>query len=331
MRENKYKYVTNSQKKKKNEKNKVFAGIILIICIAIIAPIAVKLYLKSRETVHYPLSIDVTTEEATDLVISTEETTEQTTNKVEASSTETPKIVTTESTDVKDYSNDASKTETSSSSDATVKQTTIDDSDSFTYSFGTISDNHIYSINNSDYALVFQYISGEKDTFLSYESDAQEMAYLIEDFMKDNISDSMTDYDKELAIHDYLVKNISYTYIRKKEGFTSPKYSAYGALVNHQAVCQGYAEAFELMCACCGIKCHLVSGEATNDEGTAGHAWNMVQLEDNWYHVDVTWDDPIPEKYQSGISHEYFNISDNQISKDHDWNKSDYPECTRSR
>jgi transglutaminase/protease-like cytokinesis protein 3 len=132
----------------------------------------------------------------------------------------------------------------------------------------------------------------------------------------------MSNYDKARAIHDYLVRTVHYRSNRDDQ----QKYDAYGALINHYAVCAGYAKAFELMCACCEIKCHLVEGE-TKDGSSDGHAWNIAKIGGKWRHVDVTWDDPVPESNQDGISHTYFNVTDRFISKDHTWDRRDYPKC----
>ena len=125
------------------------------------------------------------------------------------------------------------------------------------------------------------------------------------------IKRGMTDYQKELALHDYLVSNCTY-------GFGSPddenEFRAYGALIDCEAVCSGYTEAMTLLLTDAGIKSEIVIGDAGNEH----HAWNMVYLNDKWYHLDATWDDP---KGMNIISHAYFNISDDEISKDHSWIK----------
>lgn len=90
---------------------------------------------------------------------------------------------------------------------------------------------------------------------------------------------------KAKLVHDYLAKTVSYDYTDYYANTVSlENASAYSALVKHTAVCEGYALAYRLLMNMLGVPTIMVSG--TN------HAWNMVNLNGKWYHVDVTWDDP---------------------------------------
>lgn len=119
---------------------------------------------------------------------------------------------------------------------------------------------------------------------------------------------SMSELEKALFFHDYLALNIAYNHtIANKETLpaSDPVYSAYGALMDGDAVCQGYALAYKLLLTKCNIDCVMVSSDQLN------HAWNAVQLsgDDNWYYVDVTWDDPIDDKYGRCL-HDNFLLSE---------------------
>lgn len=119
----------------------------------------------------------------------------------------------------------------------------------------------------------------------------QEAMNQIEQF-KDKIIGSLSgnQYKDIVMIHDYLIDNIEYDESYKCIGI----YSVYGALVKKLAVCEGYAKAFKYILNSAGIECELVQGKATNSSGkTESHAWNIVKIDDKWYNVDVTWDDPI--------------------------------------
>lgn len=99
------------------------------------------------------------------------------------------------------------------------------------------------------------------------------------------------DAKKVKDVHDWLVDNISYA---QKEIQNSNSYDVYGAFIEKQAVCEGYARAFKLLMDKMEIPCLLIAGTGTNTNGeTESHAWNYVFLEGTWYAVDVTWDDPI--------------------------------------
>lgn len=98
-----------------------------------------------------------------------------------------------------------------------------------------------------------------------------------------------TMYDKVKSIHDYICS--LNTYLSEEKG-ANYCFSAYGALIDNRSVCEGYAEAFKLLCNYNGIDCILVTGTASNIQSTGSHMWNYVRMDDgNWYAVDCTWDD----------------------------------------
>lgn len=91
-----------------------------------------------------------------------------------------------------------------------------------------------------------------------------------------------TRYDFVKSVHDYLCNNITYI-----NDYASC-HDAYGALVNGEAVCQGYAETFKIFCDKYKVPCVCVTGSANG----GAHMWNAIQMEDGkWYLVDATWDD----------------------------------------
>jgi len=101
---------------------------------------------------------------------------------------------------------------------------------------------------------------------------------------------SGSDYDKILQVHDWIIDNLEY----ESNIENSNVYNLYGALIEKKAVCEGYAEAFKYILDEMRIPCILVSGTATNSEGTTErHEWNYVQIDNKWYAVDSTWDDPV--------------------------------------
>ena len=121
------------------------------------------------------------------------------------------------------------------------------------------------------------------------------------------VSESDSDYNKALKIHDYIVKNCKYT-----TGEDVPYSStAYGCLVNGNANCEGYAKAFQCIATDCGLRCILVTG--VTDEGE-NHAWNQVEINGQWRNVDVTWDDIDVEGDKRRL---YFLCSDEEFGKTH--------------
>ena len=127
-----------------------------------------------------------------------------------------------------------------------------------------------------------------------------------------------TDYQNILYLHDYLIDNIEYDSSYEQTG----TYSIYGALIGKKCVCEGYAKAFKYLANCAGYECELMQGIATNSSGQSeNHAWNCVKLNNIWYEVDATWDDPIViggnGKATNEMKYKYFLKGTNSFEKDH--------------
>lgn len=91
-------------------------------------------------------------------------------------------------------------------------------------------------------------------------------------------------YDKIKNVHDYICRNVNYCY--DTVNGIADNYSAYDALIGGKAVCKGYALLFQKFMDTMGIPCYIAYGTV----GDTGHAWNIVQLDGQWYHIDCTWD-----------------------------------------
>lgn len=125
----------------------------------------------------------------------------------------------------------------------------------------------------------------------------------------EQVETSMSNVEKALVVHDYLVLNCEYDK-ENLDNNTVPdvSHSAYGAMVNQVAVCDGYSKAYAyIMEGKLGISCDIVSSDSMN------HAWNMISIDGNWYHVDATWDDPTWDSIGRAV-HSYFLLSDTVIS-----------------
>ena len=121
--------------------------------------------------------------------------------------------------------------------------------------------------------------------------------------IKDN--PSLTDVEKALLLHDRLAMHCEYdydTYLENQGILPQTSYNAYGALVLRDAVCMGYALAYDFLLEQVGIKSLYCSSDTIN------HAWNIVYINNIPYHVDVTWDDPIWDTYGL-VTHENFLLS----------------------
>ena len=140
-----------------------------------------------------------------------------------------------------------------------------------------------------------------------------------------------SEYEKELAIHDYLTGNVTYdrelTKYSAVERYTQPGCRSYGALIHKRTICTGYTHAFQYLCYMVGINSGRVYGK--------GHVWNSVKVDGEWYQADVTWDDPLDENDCDGYQHHrYFNLTSEQMYEVHPLSpyQDDWifvvPECT---
>lgn len=126
------------------------------------------------------------------------------------------------------------------------------------------------------------------------------------------ISPSLTVLEKEKKIHDYILRQVTYPDPIPEEDHL---YTSYGALINGEAVCEGYAKLFQHLCYEVGINCLQVTGTGITSSGTEPHMWNLVRLDEEWYQVDVTWDDAYND--DKVLSYRYFNLTDQQMNADH--------------
>lgn len=115
--------------------------------------------------------------------------------------------------------------------------------------------------------------------------------------------DGKTAYEKTEAIYRYLVSSVSYDYANLNDNDYTLKYSAYAALINKTAICQGYAAALYRLMMEAGIPCRIIAGTA----GSVNHAWNIVQQKNFWYNADPTWDS---EAQASSGTYSWFLLSD---------------------
>ena len=131
-------------------------------------------------------------------------------------------------------------------------------------------------------------------------------------FLSNHVKSNMSDYEKIKAANDYLCDNISYLQdIPKKTS------NIYGAFVLGKADCWGYSSAFQYLCTAMEIECYFVIPKNT---GNDWHRWNIVKLEESYYHVDVQVNDLDSEHDVK------FLISDKTIGANADTMKN-YPAC----
>lgn len=126
------------------------------------------------------------------------------------------------------------------------------------------------------------------------------------------IDPSMSPHHQVRVLHDWVVLNTVYDQ-------TYTRYSAYDILNDGSAVCQGYALLMDALLNEAGFNTVFVTGTIkpefrvdSNSDSDGGHAWNMVQIDGHWYHLDATWDDPTPD--QAGVvRYDFYLLTDKEI------------------
>lgn len=137
-----------------------------------------------------------------------------------------------------------------------------------------------------------------------------------------SIPSGLTGYYLEKYVHDYIIDICEYNIATKNAKNDSEVYNiqlgnhsignAYGAIHNGDAVCNGYSQAFQLLCKCVGLDCIYIVGTYSGES----HAWNAVRLSGSWYLSDITGDDT-GNPYSDRKYYYYFNLTTRQMSEDH--------------
>lgn len=147
----------------------------------------------------------------------------------------------------------------------------------------------------------------------------------IDKFINESINDNMSNEEKIKAFHDYIINNTKFdTEIENSQDrLNSTSYNAYGLLINHKAICGGYSDTMAIYLDKLNIPNYRIS---TNE-----HVWNLVNLDNKWLHLDVTWDDPVVSDGTDMLMYDYYLIDTNTLlSKDttqHNFNKEIYIEA----
>lgn len=115
------------------------------------------------------------------------------------------------------------------------------------------------------------------------------VAYLILIILQKNIT----------LAHDYIINNSKYDTDRSDLDIVNYKSDiAYGPLLQGYGICGGYTDAMQLFLEKLGVKSYRVSSEK--------HIWNAVNLNDNWYNLDLTWDDPVVSDGSDALEYNFF-------------------------
>lgn len=150
---------------------------------------------------------------------------------------------------------------------------------------------------------------------------------LINSILKETVKRNDSDFDKVKAIHDYIVLNTAYDWTNFQKG-TVPdsSYTVYGLIVDGVAVCEGYAKSMQLLLDRAGVENHYVTGQANGGP----HTWNMVKVDNQYYYIDATWNDPVPNQ-DGQVGYKYFLVDSKTLKKDHTWNEKQFPAAASTK
>lgn len=178
--------------------------------------------------------------------------------------------------------------------------------------------------------------TGYSSEVVSY-NDAKEEYFgtidAIDEIIDDCKRNCKTDYEKFKYLHDILCDKMDYDYdfVMSHED----KNWIYLSLVLNKGICSVYSSTYKFLCDLLGLECVEVYGDAngiiyeSDQPSWMEHSWNIVNLEGEYYHIDVTWDDPIGEDV---VIYDYFLLSDKELMalNDHSWDAGEYPACWHS-
>lgn len=143
--------------------------------------------------------------------------------------------------------------------------------------------------------------------------------------IREIIRPGMSALDKEVAVYQYILNNTEYDYQYYNDSIPTAEDPAgiYGVLINGYAVCDGYALAMKVLGQLAGLDCLYIAGTVLDE----GHAWNMIGLEGEYYHLDATWDDGgqnVPTDYK------FFNVSSSDMENygQRVWDAPKYPQTS---
>ena len=150
------------------------------------------------------------------------------------------------------------------------------------FTYGGWEAQYYYDYSGGQYYL-------DVDFYLSYYTTAKQEAKM-DDYVEDLLDDldlyDNSDYQKIKGIYDYIAETVRYDYDHLYDDSYLLQYTAYAALVNKTAVCQGYANLFYRLALELDVDARIISGD-----GGGPHAWNITTLNDLWYNLDATWDE----------------------------------------
>lgn len=151
-------------------------------------------------------------------------------------------------------------------------------------------------------------------TFLCTKPEAEMYLSQIETIVNEIVAaaPSTNEYDKAHYAHDWLIDNCVYYNSPLSTQESNLETSLYNLFVNGKSNCNGYSKGFKYLMDKLGVPCTIAVGVCSDGEL---HGWNIIMLNDEYYHLDVTWDDPVLPDGKQIKTHAYFCLTDEEMSK----------------
>ena len=140
--------------------------------------------------------------------------------------------------------------------------------------------------------------------YLETSQQTEEVDRKVKKVLKKLVTEKMSDFEKVKAVHDYIIDQVNYDTTAKNN-------SPYSALIKQSSACQGYATLTYKMLTELGIPSRVITGKS--NKGVL-HAWNLVQVDGKWYHLDTTWDDPSGIFGKGSVRYRYFLKADSDMT-----------------
>lgn len=156
----------------------------------------------------------------------------------------------------------------------------------------SILNNYVHPFNSFD-SIIFNFDENLIEIEIKHtysDEDIVKLNGMVEQGIQDQIEDTMTTKEKIRVIHDYIINNTEYDTLKTKDvnDTTYKSNTAYGVLLEGHGICSGYSDAMKLFLD----KLNIINYKISNDQ----HIWNLVYLDGEWLHLDLTWDDPVSDK-----------------------------------
>ncbi len=156
----------------------------------------------------------------------------------------------------------------------------------------SVLNNYVHPFNSFD-SIVFNFDDRVIQIEIKHvyeKEEIQKLSSKVDELIQENITDNMSTRDKIKAIHDYIINHTEYDKLKTANvnDTTYKSNTAYGVLFQNYGICSGYSDAMKLFLD----KLNIINYKISNDQ----HIWNLVNIDGKWYHLDLTWDDPVSDK-----------------------------------